>query len=312
MNVVLISIYELGRQPFGLASPAAWLRLCGRRGDLPGPGGRAPLVCGGCVCGSDCPLRADAHRGADGGARSRADQADQSHAHLCSMVFMPPSMSRSSAGSAEALSSAGSSEGGLVRWSEARCRTWPPGWIIRQSRSFAVEAPIPGAGSKRAPRRSSTATPTRRSRPGKRRVTGYTEPAAAASTSAGIAPSSRLRGPVPDRAAGGRSRRYPPPGCGGRAPHHLRRSRFLQRSQAHNRARQALHREWPDLTYDVTIKVEHLLRQADRLPILRETGCLFVDQRRGSGGRSQTWKSSTRPTRVQTSSMRFPCCGGPT
>ena len=29
MNVVLISTYELGRQPFGLASPAAWLE---RRG----------------------------------------------------------------------------------------------------------------------------------------------------------------------------------------------------------------------------------------------------------------------------------------
>lgn len=39
---------------------------------------------------------------------------------------------------------------------------------------------------------------------------------------------------------------------------------------------QALHTEFPDLTYDVTIKVEHLLRQADQLPILRDTGCLFV------------------------------------
>src|ERR1700682_4328254 len=28
-NVVLISTYELGRQPFGLASPAAWLRRAG-------------------------------------------------------------------------------------------------------------------------------------------------------------------------------------------------------------------------------------------------------------------------------------------
>ena len=26
VRVVLISTYELGRQPFGLASPAAWLR----------------------------------------------------------------------------------------------------------------------------------------------------------------------------------------------------------------------------------------------------------------------------------------------
>jgi hypothetical protein len=29
VNVVLISTYELGRQPFGLASPAAWLRQVG-------------------------------------------------------------------------------------------------------------------------------------------------------------------------------------------------------------------------------------------------------------------------------------------
>lgn len=39
---------------------------------------------------------------------------------------------------------------------------------------------------------------------------------------------------------------------------------------------QALHAEFPELTYDVTIKVEHLLRQVDQLPILRDTGCLFV------------------------------------
>src|SRR5437588_5869872 len=29
INVVLISTYELGRQPFGLASPAAWLKAAG-------------------------------------------------------------------------------------------------------------------------------------------------------------------------------------------------------------------------------------------------------------------------------------------
>ena len=38
----------------------------------------------------------------------------------------------------------------------------------------------------------------------------------------------------------------------------------------------ALHREFPDVTYDVTIKIEHLLRHADLLPELRDTGCLFV------------------------------------
>jgi radical SAM superfamily enzyme YgiQ (UPF0313 family) len=35
-------------------------------------------------------------------------------------------------------------------------------------------------------------------------------------------------------------------------------------------------REFPDVTYDVTIKVEHLLRHAEMLPVLRETGCAFV------------------------------------
>jgi len=39
---------------------------------------------------------------------------------------------------------------------------------------------------------------------------------------------------------------------------------------------EALHREFPQLTYDATIKVEHLLKHRGRLPTLRDTGCLFV------------------------------------
>jgi radical SAM superfamily enzyme YgiQ (UPF0313 family) len=38
----------------------------------------------------------------------------------------------------------------------------------------------------------------------------------------------------------------------------------------------ALHREFPALTYDVTIKIEHLLKHAAHLKALRDTGCLFV------------------------------------
>ena len=34
--------------------------------------------------------------------------------------------------------------------------------------------------------------------------------------------------------------------------------------------------EFPQLTYDVTIKIEHLLAHADLLSVLRDTGCLFV------------------------------------
>ncbi|HEY7492960.1 MAG TPA: CUAEP/CCAEP-tail radical SAM protein [Candidatus Tectomicrobia bacterium] len=39
---------------------------------------------------------------------------------------------------------------------------------------------------------------------------------------------------------------------------------------------QALHQEFPHLTYDVTIKIEHLLRHAQQLPSLRDTGCVLV------------------------------------
>jgi len=39
---------------------------------------------------------------------------------------------------------------------------------------------------------------------------------------------------------------------------------------------EAFHREFPAVTYDVTIKIEHLLNYEKHLPSLRDTGCLFV------------------------------------
>jgi len=36
------------------------------------------------------------------------------------------------------------------------------------------------------------------------------------------------------------------------------------------------HALWPRITYDVTIKIEHLLKHAEVLPALRDSGCLFV------------------------------------
>ena len=39
---------------------------------------------------------------------------------------------------------------------------------------------------------------------------------------------------------------------------------------------EAFHREFPGITYDVTIKVEHLLQSADLLRTLRDTGCLLI------------------------------------
>jgi radical SAM superfamily enzyme YgiQ (UPF0313 family) len=38
----------------------------------------------------------------------------------------------------------------------------------------------------------------------------------------------------------------------------------------------ALHAEWPDVTFDVTAKIEHLLRHRAHLPELAQAGCLFI------------------------------------
>jgi len=39
---------------------------------------------------------------------------------------------------------------------------------------------------------------------------------------------------------------------------------------------ESLHREFPALTYDAIIKVEHLLKHRELLPVLAATGCLFI------------------------------------
>jgi radical SAM superfamily enzyme YgiQ (UPF0313 family) len=42
------------------------------------------------------------------------------------------------------------------------------------------------------------------------------------------------------------------------------------------RITRALHQEFPDVTFDATIKIEHLLQHRRLLPELRENGCIFV------------------------------------
>jgi len=39
---------------------------------------------------------------------------------------------------------------------------------------------------------------------------------------------------------------------------------------------QALHAEFPDISYDATIKIQHLINHAEILPVLKATGCLFI------------------------------------
>jgi radical SAM superfamily enzyme YgiQ (UPF0313 family) len=51
---------------------------------------------------------------------------------------------------------------------------------------------------------------------------------------------------------------------------------FLNGPSHARRLVEAVARQFPGLTYDVTIKIEHILRHADMLGLLRETGCLMI------------------------------------
>jgi hypothetical protein len=51
---------------------------------------------------------------------------------------------------------------------------------------------------------------------------------------------------------------------------------FLNGPTHARRIVEQLHAEFPTLTYDVTVKIEHLLAHADLIPVLKATGCIFV------------------------------------
>jgi radical SAM superfamily enzyme YgiQ (UPF0313 family) len=39
---------------------------------------------------------------------------------------------------------------------------------------------------------------------------------------------------------------------------------------------QSMHTEFPDISYDATIKIQHIINHAEMLPVLKSTGCLFI------------------------------------
>ena len=86
-----------------------------------------------------------------------------------------------------------------------------------------------------------------------------------------------LQRPVSRRAARGRARRHR--GAGGGRRRSTSRSAIPTSSTVRPTrcgSSSALHAAHPGVTYDVTIKVEHLLKHRDLVPRLAATGCAFV------------------------------------
>ncbi len=271
MRVVLISTYDLGRQPFALASPAAWLRRAGadvasldlsrQRLDADAVG-RATHVA------FSLPMHTATRLSLPVVPRVRRLNP---HAHLAAFgLYAPVNASWLAELGFEAFFGA-EPEAALVEWALGR--------------DGPAVAPVAGAS---AVPRLALVTPDRAGLPPpvkyatlqigpERRVTGYTEATRGCRHLCRHCPvvpvyQGQFR-VVPVDVVLADIRQQVEQG----ARHITFGDPDFFNGPVHAaRVMAAVHDAWPDLTYDVTIKVEHLLQQATLLPVLRETGCLFV------------------------------------
>jgi radical SAM superfamily enzyme YgiQ (UPF0313 family) len=276
MNVLLISTYELGRQPFGLASPAAWLAAAGATVN--------------CLDLSREPFNEDFVRAADVVAfyvpmHTATRLAVQllepvrklnSRAHICFYGLYAPMNEEYLRKLGAQTILGGEFEEGLVHLVERLAGVAQTSSLCSQSKTTISLA------------RQTFLVPDRRSLPslehyahlvvsGAHRIVGYTE------ASRGCKHLCRHCPIVPVYNGAFRVvqrdvvlediRRQVAAG----AEHITFGDPDFFNGPAHALAIvEALHREFPQLTYDVTIKVEHLRQQAVHLRTLRDTGCLFV------------------------------------
>lgn len=275
LSVVLISTYELGRQPFGLASPAAWLRTAGadvtcmdlsRQAPSEGVLRRADLVA------FYVPMHTATRLALEVLPLIRKLNPD---AHLCFYgLYAPVNESYLRKLGAQTILG-GEFEAGLLSLVErlARFRSGPG----------------PQAEPVISMERQHFLVPDRRGLPplsgyahlshcdGRARAVGYTEASRGCKHLCRHCPivpvyEGRFRIVQPaivledvreQVAAGAQHITFGDPD-------------FFNGVRHAMSIVTALHREHPDLTYDVTIKIEHLLKHAEHLRKLRDTGCLFV------------------------------------
>lgn len=297
MRVLLVSTYELGRQPFGLASPAAWLREAGFQVETvdvaverlePEPVREARLVC------FYLPMHTATRIAVPLIDRVREIRPE---AHLCAFGLYAPVNRDLLRRHGVRTVLGGEFEAGLValaRRLEAQrpeARRDGDGRLETHRDETGREA-APGSGQPeptislerqefRVPDRSGLPSLERYAHlhgaDGERRVVGYTE------ASRGCKHLCRHCPIVP--VYGGRFRVVQPEVVLADVRQQVEAGAehitfgdpdFLNGPAHARRIVEDLHREFPEITYDVTVKVEHLLERSDLLPVLRDTGCAFV------------------------------------
>lgn len=272
-RVVLISTYELGRQPFGLASPAAWLRHAG-----------ALVTC--LDLAVQC-LDEEVIRAADlvafyvpmhtatrlASALVPRVKALNPRAHLCFYgLYAPVNEGYLRSLGAETILG-GEFEAGLVsllaRLPEGANGAGQPEPVISLVRQRFL---IPDRSGLEGLSRYATLILN-----GQKRIVGYTEASRGCKHVCRHCPVVPVYGGqfrIVQRdvvledirrqvAAGAEHITFGDPDFFNGIGHSLAIVRGLRE-------------EFPDLTYDVTIKISHLQEHAEHLPTLRDTGCLFV------------------------------------
>jgi radical SAM superfamily enzyme YgiQ (UPF0313 family) len=277
MRVVLISTYDLGHQPFGLASPAAWLARAGADvtcQDLAVESLDEVDVAAADLVAFYVPMHTATRLAVRALARVRRLNP---RAHLCFYGLYAPVNEQLLRGLGVQTILGGEFESGLVALLKRLSASGDGG----RSTSQAEPAISLARQSFMVPDRSGLAGLDRYAYltlpGGERRIAGYTE------ASRGCKHTCRHCPVVP--VYGGRFRvvardvvlddiaQQVAAGAG-----HITFGDpdFLNGPGHAFPLVQALHERWPSLTYDVTIKIEHLLKHAGELSLLRETGCVLV------------------------------------
>ena len=276
-QIVLISTYELGRQPFGLASPAAWLQEAG-----------FTVTCTDCAVE---PFPAEAVRRADAvafyvpmhtatrlavGMIERV-KALNPQAHLCFYgLYAPVNASYLRRLGAQSILG-GEFESGLVQLCQ-RLRGEQPGRAGHPQEAPQISLT---RQSFRVPQRGQLPPLSRYAQMhlgnGTTRITGYVEATRGCKHTCRHCPivpvyNGRFR-VVQKEVVLADIRQQVEMGA-----QHITFGDpdFLNGPGHVLPIVNALHREFPKVTYDVTIKIEHLLKYQKHLPRLRDTGCLLV------------------------------------
>ena len=282
MNILLISTYELGRQPFGLASPAAWLRARGHEVssvDLT----REALDEGGVRNAALIAFYVPMHTATRLAARLLEKiRGLNPSAHLCFYGLYAPVNEDYLRGLGVGTILGGEFEEGLASLASRLAAVNGNGIVNGNGLSNQPEPVISLARQNfLAPDRAGMPEPGKYARVvmpgGEQRITGSTEATRGCKhlcRHCPIVPVYNGAFRVVERdvvladirqqvAAGARHITFGDPD-------------FLNGPSHSIAIVEAMHREFPELSYDATIKIEHLLKHDALLPALRDTGCLFV------------------------------------